>query len=186
MPPMQLSRSNVTLGNLYGLTRTLELDGPADHQTAQTIAAMFAMTEDTDRRQLAHRVAVLLASRLPQKDFLAQLRAVYNFIGERVRFKRDTFNAEHLRHPDQLLAEIIETGSTAADCDDAAMLGAALVRALGMRPVFTMKRHPLTPFEHVYFGAELDGQIVPMDPQERTPFGQHTPPMTSIRRVWAP
>jgi transglutaminase-like putative cysteine protease len=181
-----LTNRPVTLGALYGATRTLKLSGAPDDQTAQTIAAMFAFVHDTDRSQLAHRVAVALASKVPQKDFRGQLRAVYEFVLQRVRFKRDTFDREHLRHPDQLLSEILATGSTAADCDDASMLGAALVRALGMPPVFiTMARGALTPYEHVYFGAELDGQIVPMDPQERTPFGQHTPPASARRRVWS-
>jgi hypothetical protein len=180
-----LTNRPVTLGALYGATRTLQLSGPPDEQTAQTIAAMFAFVHDTDRSQLAHRVAVALVSRVPQKDFRGQLRMVYEYLRQHVRFKRDTFDREHLRHPDQLLSEILNTGATAADCDDVAMLGAALVRALGMAPVFvTMARGFNAPYEHVYFGAELDGQIVPMDPQERTPFGQHTPPASARRRVW--
>lgn len=180
-----MNRRNVTLGDLYGSTRTIDLAGTSDQVTEGTVAIMWAMVHDTDRSQAAQRVASRLAAQCGQRDFLCQLSRIYSWITESVRFKRDTFGAEHLRHPDQLIAEIERDGRTSADCDDVAMLGAALVRAMGFEPaIIVQAATPTGPFEHVYFGAILDGGLVHMDPQERTPFGYPTPPTNARRRVF--
>ncbi len=169
--------STLGLGNLYGTTLQLPLSDSADKATDQTIAAMIAFVHNSDRTQLVHRLATFLASRAPRRDYLAQLRQVYDFIVEHVQFKRDTAGVgDHVRHPDQLISEISEFGMTAADCDDVATLGAALVRAMGFPAIITVvSPAAVGPFVHVYFGAEYNGMRVAMDPQERIPFGQDPP-----------
>lgn len=151
----------------YDSTRRFPLDPDPDRAVAQTIGAMWALVDASDETQRVHRVATIIAASCPQKDFAAQLRAVFWWLKERVRFKRDTFGLEHVRDPDQLLFEIERHGITAADCDDMSTLGAAIVRALGFQPLLiTTARRP-GPFEHVFFGAVLNGWDIPLDPQER-------------------
>lgn len=183
--PLPPPRTHITLGSLYNGAQSFQLAGTPDQVTDQTIEIMRAGIIDTDRTQVVHRLATAIAAAAPNRDFRAQLLGVYNYLAHNINFKRDTHGREHLRHPDQLVLEIANSpdGKTSADCDDVAMLGAALVRHLGMQPIlYVMAPGQVGNFEHVYFGAQLNGHDIPMDPQERTPFGNHTPPMGARRR----
>lgn len=84
---------------------------------------------------------------------LARIRA---FLSERVRFTHDPAGVELLKAPAYQLASIRSRGSTAGDCDDVAILGAALGLAAGYPARFVVLRfEPEGPYEHVY--AELRG-----------------------------
>lgn len=118
--------------------------------------------------RLATRLAVAAG-----KQPADQMRAVYDFLRDVMTFKRDALALEHVRHPDQLALEIMADGATAGDCDDVATLGAALLRAMGIKPglvVASMK--PGGAFHHVLFAGLLPpsggspGQWVWIDPQE--------------------
>lgn len=181
-----------TLSGPGGAVSHLQLTGSPDDKTAATIAAMRAMVHDTDRTGHVQQWAAALAAACPQKSFICHARRVYDALKNYIRFKRDTFGTEHLRHPDVLIAEISQTRGNdlrcTADCDDTAMLGAALLRAMGFRAYFvTVGLSPAAPYTHVYFGADIptpDGlRWVPMDPQERIPFG-HEAPTIARRRLW--
>lgn len=162
----------VNLGDVHNRTMAVPLSGTADNETDQTVAAMIAYIFDSDRSGLVGRVAAGLAALCDQRDYQCQRRRVYDWMMRSVRFKKDLFGVENVRHPDQLIVEIANAGVTSADCDDVATLGAALVRAMGFPAVITVvARSPQGPFEHVYFGALIGGKRIPMDPQERVPFG---------------
>lgn len=181
--------SNPTLSGPGGATTSMPLAGTADDKTAQTIAAMRAFVHDTDRTGVVNQWAVRLAASCPQKNYLCQMRRIYDTLKLNIRFKADAFGVEHLRHPDILVAEITRNTNAmihcSADCDDVAMLGAALLRAMGFRAAFiTTATMPGAPFSHVYYGAQLPGgDFVPQDPQERIPFG-HESPRAVRRAVW--
>lgn len=84
---------------------------------------------------------------------LARLRA---FLSERVRFTHDPAGVELLQAPTVQLATIRSRGTAAGDCDDVAVLGAALGLAAGYPARFVVLRfEPEGPYEHVY--AELRG-----------------------------
>jgi transglutaminase-like putative cysteine protease len=153
----------------------LRLSMPADpdQQIQATIGGMRAMVDDAVLNgQVVQRVAKSIAASAPQFDKAAQISALYNWLAAHVRFSRDTFPTEHLRHPEQLIEEIQADGAAGADCDDLAMLAAALLRSMGFNAIFVVAgRSELGRFEHV-FPAFIDGTtIVPMDVQQREPVG---------------
>lgn len=68
-----------------------------------------------------------------------------------VRFEHDPPGLEYVRHPERMLQEIRMHGETAGDCDDIAVLGAALGYAAGLPPRFvTVATHVLGPYVHVW------------------------------------
>lgn len=100
-------------------------------------------------------------------DYLGEVRAVFEFARDRVRYTRDPQGVELLKAPRVTLAHM------AGDCDDKSTLLAALVRALGnpTRVAFrAIGTNPLAPgaYSHVYVVARVQGQDVAMDP---TPTG---------------
>jgi hypothetical protein len=111
------------------------------------------------------------------RDPMEQARAIYERMRQAITFKRDPISLENVRHPDQLALEILEQGSTSADCDCAATLGAALLRCMGILPALIVaSTRPGGEFHHVLFGGYIRGRLVTIDPQERM-FDQ-LPPLT--------
>ena len=62
--------------------------------------------------------------------------ALRDWLDERFRFVRDPRGVELLHEPRLMVQTIARTGTFAGDCDDAAVLGAALGKAVGLRARF--------------------------------------------------
>lgn len=173
-------------GRLYGRVLRIPI-GVGDESVARTIAAMKAIIDDAAWKPPVQQVAATLVANATNRAPLAQLAGLDAWIRDVVNFKRDTLGEEVLRHPTQLIHEITVNGRTACDCDDVAMLGASVIRAMGYRPFLrVVGRDAAGPFTHVHFGAlvPLNGspRLVPMDPQERIPMGTATP--GARERAW--
>lgn len=74
-------------------------------------------------------LAVELVRKVPEKQPRAEARAVSQFV-RRVRYTRDPHGVELFQSPQRLAAQVL-AGKAAGDCDDAALLGSALLEALG-------------------------------------------------------
>lgn len=137
---------------------------------AGTISTLWVMRACADDAVESGGPVVRLATRIAAKagkGVARQVRGVYDALREMMVFKRDTLALEHVRHPDQLALEIEADGRTAGDCDDVATLGAALLRAMGVRPALVLaSARPSGAFHHVLFAAEVGGRWVMLDPQE--------------------
>lgn len=119
-------------------------------------------------RQLTHRAAVqpavvLLARRiiLPagRRDRAGQIRLVREWLSDHTKWMPDPERTEYLVPPAVLLGELQRGAPRAGgDCDDVAMLGAALGKAVGIPARFTaVAFEPMGAYRHVF--AELwDGQ----------------------------
>jgi hypothetical protein len=144
--------------------------------TLATLEAMSAVVDDAQRSPLVVQVAATIAASAPNRDYAAQLLALDQLCRDVFIFKPDSWGYEDIRHPDQLITEIRNNGRTACDCDDVSTFGASIIRALGRKPFFcACRRYVDGPFVHVHFGVSIaNGQMIPLDPQERIPAGQWT------------
>lgn len=148
-------------------------------RTAATLQAMrgvaHAAAESAIVRDFAREFGLASASvSAPPGIFSTLLYGLMNL----VKFRPDPDGVELLRHPAEMLEEIRESAATEGDCDDLAMLAAALALAAGRRPAFIVvaRRPAPAPYEHVYYGlVDAAGTLVPFDPQQRTPPGRFTP-----------
>lgn len=169
---LAVSRPSALLGSSYG--ESLRLTVPdGEPGTWATVDAMRAMVDDAVMfSPLVQRIASAIVASAPRRDQPQQAVELWNFIRRSIVFKKDTWRTEHLRHPDQLLTEIAQQGRTAADCDCVAMLGAALLRSMGMPAFFVLasKRDDQV-LEHIFFATKIRGAMVPLDPQENLPPG---------------
>lgn len=104
-------------------------------------------------------------------DPLSQLRAIYNFVRDRIMFVNDPADVEWLQGPRNTL----QVG--AGDCDDRAVLLASMLRAIGLnadlkfRVIAANPANPRT-FSHVYVVVRMFGKDIPLDPTYASnPFG---------------
>lgn len=144
-----------------------------DAGTWATLWAMKAFVDDAVEKSpyLAELAAAI--ARGCGRVKMNRAKAVYNFLSRHVKFQMDPQGVEHVRHPDQLISEINRRGVARGDCDEVATLGAALLKKLGLSPVFVVVgRKAGGRFEHVLYGVRNSrGQFFPIDSQHRF-YGQ--------------
>lgn len=76
------------------------------------------------------QTAVLLTQNLPQKDREEEIKALYRFVRDRIRYVRDIRGVETLHTADRVLE------NKQGDCDDKSILLASLLESLGFQTRF--------------------------------------------------
>ena len=157
---------------------------PGDGGTEATLAIMKKLVEGPEGAQnlLVRETAIRVLGRQGglEHNLMGQLRALYYFVRDGIRFVGDIAGVETLQSPRYTLTV------KAGDCDDRATLIAALVRAIGIpatlrfRVVAANPRAPQT-FSHVYVMANIGGRDIALDPTYRSnPFDFQYPAVTRV------
>lgn len=130
---------------------------------------------------------VLTASReivadIEARNTTGQAYAVRDFLSARLRFLSDPVDIEVLETPESMLKTIATRGYAMGDCDNAAVLSAALLKSIGIRCRFVILgfTKPNAPYQHVYTEAFTPAGWVDMD--TTAPAGG-TPPTITRRYV---
>lgn len=162
------------------------------HPAALGIRSEGPRTADVTLRRMAGLVnrdvehidlrdaAVSIVDGIDGRDVLGQLAAIDAWLREHTRFLRDPVDDELLQTPRLMLAVIARAGVAPGDCDDVAMLGAALAKAIGIRARFVAESYlgPAAPLQHVYTVVLSPEGWRALDVQR--PSGLHFP---ALRRI---
>lgn len=148
--------------------------------TQRTVEHMKALirvgARDFYVRQKA--IDILLERRVTPKDYVGEIRALFEWVQRHVRYTKDPFQLEVLHSPRRLLE------LRAGDCDDMSILLGALLEAIGhpVRLVLTGP-DPLRPrlFTHVYLEVFHKGRWISLDPT--MPHAMGWAPQTFVKRV---
>jgi transglutaminase-like putative cysteine protease len=128
-------------------------------------------------------LAASIVRDVPEKDVRGEIDAIHRWVQNRLRYVNDPATAEMLVHPESLAFDPdVRTG----DCDDHAMLEAALLAAIGRPTRFVViARNPRDAFQHVYLEAHDGREWVPLDPimkKPQQPSGWAVPNPGRIKR----
>jgi transglutaminase-like putative cysteine protease len=135
-----------------------------DAGTRKTLAIMRGLAEEGARdltvRETA--IAIVKAAGAAAHDNVAELRALFEFVRDRIRFTNDILGVETLQGAEYTLR------TRAGDCDDRAVLLVALAQSIGIPADFAFRVVALKPnaprsFSHVYVVARLKGKRIAMD-----------------------
>ena len=101
-------------------------------------------------------VARRVASGARGRDATGRAELVRLWLDRTFRFVRDPRGIEYLQSPQHQLRNIRRRGVSSGDCDDAAILGAAIGKAAGLRARFVVLGFlfPKAPFKHIYVELE--------------------------------
>ena len=142
----------------------------------QTLEEMAKLAREGIRDQRIRNAAVKITTQgflngtgLQQKDFEGEARRLHAFVRDQIRYVRDTDGIELLHDP----ATILEIG--AGDCDDKAILLAALLGSIGAPTRFVAVAFEPERFSHVWLQVEINGRWVDLETTEPIPFGQSVP-----------
>jgi hypothetical protein len=134
--------------------------------------------KDFDVRQTA--IDILLQRAVRPKDYLGEIKALFEWVQRNVRYTKDTFRIEVLHSAKRMLK------LRAGDCDDMAILLGAMLEAIGhpVRLVIT-GADPLREdlFSHIYLEVFHKGRWIPLDATMPYPMGWA--PRTLVRKIFA-
>ena len=144
-------------------------DGTAGIAATLRVMVQWARMFATD--SAIHNLASAIVAGVEQKNYYAEAAAVQDFVKRQIRYVRDTFTAETLQTP------IITLERSQGDCDDQALLVAALLLALG-HPVRFIAVALDTPgnYAHVLTQTKIGAGWYGVETTEDVPFGW-TPPL---------
>lgn len=126
-------------------------------QTVQKMRSLVNASLTDPRVVEAARAAVVLC---PTRDLDCRAMQIRSWMADHFVFINDPTGVELLSTPVYMLATIQQRGFAQGDCDDAAILAAALGKAVGLRARFVLAgfEGPRGPFRHVF--AALKGRQV--------------------------
>jgi len=110
-------------------------------------------------------LALQLTRNLPQKAFSEEVRAIAEFVKNRIRYTRDINGVETVQSP----LKTLEYG--AGDCDDKATLLAALLESVGCETRFHALGFSRGDVSHVLLECEINGQWVALETTEPVAMG---------------
>ena len=132
--------------------------------------------KDFDVRQTA--IGILRRRDVRPKDYLGEIKALFEWVQRHVRYTRDPFRVEVLHSARRMLA------LRAGDCDDMSIVLGAMLEAIGhsVRLVLTGS-NPATPgvFTHIYIEVLYRERWIPLDATMPYPMGWA--PRAPVRKV---
>lgn len=125
-------------------------------------------------------IGILRQRHIKPKDYAGEVKALFEWVQQNVRYTKDTFRLEVL-HSARRMLEL-----RAGDCDDFSIVLGAMLEAIGhpVRLVITgpdRRRSDL--FSHIYIEAFCDGRWIALD--ATMPHSMGWAPRTPVRQVIA-
>lgn len=125
-------------------------------------------------------ISIIRRAGVDEKDKISEVQAIHNFVMDHLRYVNDPLWQEFITYPETLAFEQRD-----GDCDDHAVLEAALLGAIGVRTRFVTVAPTPGPMSHVYLQANVssdDGtgqkvaQWIDLDPiMKNKPMGWAVP-----------
>ncbi len=166
------------LGNAGSVVTTSLLSGDAG--TAQTIAAIREQVDAALRDPWVRQTAGWIVERVREHDELGEVRAVYEWVRQHIRYVKDPIGKETLSSARWTLSHGF------GDCDDInAILLPALAGVIGY-PVrlVTISQEP-GDFSHVYAEVFVAGRWIPLDAARPGARFGTAPAHYARKRVWS-
>lgn len=136
----------------------------------QTLTQMRVFVNDGRISPAIRNCALRIVWNVPERDHLAEVTALFEYVRDSIRYVRDVNNVETVSSADNTLA-ILQ-----GDCDDQTVLLCALLESVGYPTRFVVAGyHDQNCFEHVFCQVFFDGQWVNGDATEKQPLGYMPP-----------
>ena len=144
--------------------------------TRATLKLMRSLVHEGRKTPLVRQLAVDLTTGLMQKDRLSEIKVLYNFVRDRIRYVRDIRQVETLHTAEKILQ------NKAGDCDDKSIILSSLLESLGFKtrlvalgfspPVKNMFGNIQSRgYSHVLPHVFIDGDWMPLETTEPVDMG---------------
>lgn len=136
-----------------------------------TLGHMRTFAEEYKINPTVRELALRLTRNLPQKDYMGEVRALWDYVKYNVRYVRDIRGVETIQTP----LKTLEFGQ--GDCDDKATLLSSMLESLGHATRFRAVGFTSNSLCHVLVDVFVGGKWIPLETTEPVAMGW-TPPNT--------
>jgi len=134
--------------------------------TAETLRLMRSLANQYKRDSSIREAALSLVAGLRPKDWAGEIRTIFEYVRDQIRYVRDVQGFETLQTPP------VTMDLEAGDCDDKSMLLAALLGAIGHPTRFVAVGYQSPgAYSHVYVETRLGTRWVALDATMPHPVG---------------
>lgn len=162
----QVTQAEIPDGSTLKQTATLGYISGGAAGIAQTLNYMVSIVKQYRKNSEIRALAESIIQYVPEKDFIGEIRAIFEWVRDNIRYTEDVRDVETLKTPDATVY------SAQGDCDDKSTLVATLCESIGKKTRFVaIGMHEPGIFEHVYAQVKLGNCWISMDTTERQPLG---------------
>lgn len=158
----RLALGGVLQGTLTGLPR-------GDAGVKQTLMLMRQLARQYKKDLPLRQLALSIVGNLPGKAWAREAAALQKWVQQNIRYVRDIRGVETVHSPDKML--VIRQG----DCDDQAVLLAAMLESLGHPTRFVAVGFSPFAYSHVYVETKIGHSWIPLETINPWPPGRKPP-----------
>lgn len=139
---------------------------------AGIVATLKVMVNIAKQYRMDPRVraqAERLIANVPEKQSSKEIRAIYEWVRDNIRYTSDVRDVETVKTPDAIL----ESGQ--GDCDDKSLLVASLLESVGFAARFVAVAAGGFDYDHVYAEVRLGEGWIPLETTEPVNMGWRPP-----------
>jgi predicted transglutaminase-like cysteine proteinase len=137
-----------------------------------TLALMVKLALQAKRDFRIRSQALQIVGGLSSKDWMGEVTAIQQYVRDDIRYVRDINDIETLSTPIQTIQQ------RQGDCDDKALLAAALLETVGHPARFVAVGKTPGRFEHVLVETRIGNKWIPVETTEPVQVGWYPPGMT--------
>lgn len=144
-----------------------------------TLKLMSALVKTGKKSGAVRQKALELTRSLRQKDRLGEIKALWHYVKNEIRYVRDINGVETVHTPEQILRQ------QSGDCDDKALLLCALLESIGHPSAFwAIGTKQAGRYSHVLALTRVgEKKWLPLETTEPVPFGWG-PPNVKAQMIW--
>lgn len=145
--------------------------------TQDAVDAIKILIADSVYKPGVRETAESILAEIPQKNWREEMRAIYNYVRDNIRYTQDIDGVETIKTPQLMIAEIRNRGMSYGDCDDHTVLLGALLKNAGYSVRLAIMRslwNKAGGYNHIYLqaGVPMTNQWVALDATaKQKPFG---------------
>ena len=132
---------------------------------AATLNAMRRMVKRAKKSRNIRELAMRIVQPIPNKDWAGEIRAIQQWVQHNIRYTRDIAGVETLQSPEHTVR------LRAGDCDDHAMLVAALLQSIYHPARFRAIGKTHNSFCHVYVETKIANKWFSVETTEPVNLG---------------
>ena len=141
-----------------------------------TLNVMRAIKNAYKKLSSIRNLALTITRDLPQKSFVRQIHLLHEYVRDHIAYVKDIAGVETVQTPDVTLY------NRAGDCDDKAVLLAALLESIGHPTRFIAIGTTPERFSHVFVETKVGGKWMALDPTEPYAAGWRPPKIAKFMR----
>lgn len=127
---------------------------------SQTLDVMRDLVRAGKKSLTVRQLALSLVKGLPQKDYAGEVKRLFYFVRDHIRYVRDIVGVETVHTPDEVLA------NGQGDCDDKSILLAALLESIGHPTRFVAVGFKPGQLSHVLVETKIGNRWVSLETTE--------------------